>query len=124
MAHFAKLDENNIVIEVCVVNNSDINNLPFPESEPVGIAFLNAWAGQSFIWKQTSYNGTFRKNFAGSGFTYDAVRDAFIAPQPYPSWTLNESTCKWEPPVECPTDGKPYVWNESTLSWDALVAPE
>jgi hypothetical protein len=117
MAHFAKLDENNIVIEVCVVNNSDINNLPFPESEPVGIAFLNAWAGQSFIWKQTSYNGNFRKNYAGAGMTWDSSRDAFISAKPYNSWILNENTCLWEAPIPYPTDGNEYIWDEQQVQW-------
>jgi hypothetical protein len=80
MAHFAKLDENNVVLEVNVVNNADIGDLPFPESEPVGIAFLNNWAGQVFNWKQTSYNASFRGRYAGIGDIYDAERDEFISP--------------------------------------------
>jgi hypothetical protein len=80
MAHFAKLDENNVVLEVNVVNNADIGDLPFPESEPVGTAFLNNWAGQVFNWKQTSYNASFRGRYAGIGDIYDAERDEFISP--------------------------------------------
>ena len=121
MAHFAKLDENNVVIDVNVVNNEDIQNLEFPESEAVGIEFLNNWAGQEFIWKQTSYNGNFRKNYAGIGYTYDAGRDAFIAPKPFASWVLNEDTCVWEAPVPRPQDGKSYVWNEETVSWERAL---
>ena len=117
MAHFAKLDENNIVLEVNVVNNSDIDDLPFPESEAVGIAFLDAWAGQSFIWKQTSYNGNFRKNYGRPGSTYDPVRDAFILPKPFPSWVLDEQTCKFEAPISYPTDGKSYLWDETIVNW-------
>jgi len=118
MAHFAKLNENNIVIEVNVVNNEDINNLPFPESEPVGIAFLNEWAGQEFNWKQTSYNGNFRKNYAGVGYKYDAGRDAFIPQQPpWASWVLNENTCNFEAPVPYPTDGNGYIWDEEQGLW-------
>lgn len=121
MAHFAQLNEQNIVTQVIVVANQELL-LDGVENEAKGIEFCKTLLGGE--WKQTSYNGTFRKNFAGLGHTYDAQRDAFIAQQPYPSWTLNENTCKWESPVEFPTDGKPYVWNESTLSWDALVASE
>lgn len=118
MAHFAKLNENNIVIEINVVNNDDINNLSFPESEPVGIVFLNNWANQQFIWKQTSYNGNFRKNYAQIGMKYDSNRDAFIyLTAPYPSWVLNENTCNYEAPISYPNDGKVYQWNENTTSW-------
>ena len=117
MAHFAKLDTNNIVLEVNVVNNSDIDDLPFPESEAVGIAFLDAWAGQSFIWKQTSYNGNFRKNYGRPGSTYDPVRDVFIPPKPFPSWVLDEQTCKFEAPIPYPTDGKSYLWDETIVNW-------
>jgi hypothetical protein len=117
MAHFAKLDDSNIVLEVIVLNNAVIDNLPFPESEPVGIEFLIEWSGGYTHWLQTSYNATFRKNYAGIGFTYDPTLDAFIRPQPFPSWTLNTTTCQWEAPVPYPTDGKDYYWDEATLSW-------
>ena len=117
MAHFAKLDENNVVIDVNVVNNSDVGDLPFPESEAVGVAFLTAWSGGYSNWKQTSYNANFRKNYAFIDGVYDAGRDAFIAPQPHNSWTLNEDTCIWAPPVPYPSDGKLYFWDEATLSW-------
>jgi hypothetical protein len=72
-------------------------------------------------WFQTSYNGTFRKNYAGVGYTYDTTRDAFIPPQPYNSWTLNEDTCQWSSPVTMPIDDKRYEWNETTTSWDPIV---
>ena len=117
MAHFAKLDDQGFVIEINVVNNETINNLPFPESEPVGIAFLTEWSGGYSNWKQTSYNGNFRKNLAGIGYTYDSTLDAFIAPKPYPSWLLNTNTCQWQAPIPYPTDGKNYYWNEETQSW-------
>jgi len=117
MAHFAKLDDQNIVIDVNVVNNETLNNLPFPESENVGVAFLTNWSSGYTNWKQTSYNANFRKNYAGIGYTYDAVLDAFIAPKPYPSWLLNTTTCQWEPPIPYPTDGKLYYWNEETQQW-------
>ena len=71
-------------------------------------------------WKQTSYNGNIRKNFAGIGFTYDATKDAFIPPQPFPSWTLDESTCLWKPPVDYPSDGKTYGWFENSTSWKEI----
>jgi len=116
MAHFAKLDENNIVLEVLVVSNEVLNNLPFPESEPLGIEFLNSIFGEA-NWKQTSYNASFRKKYAGKGDSFSQLRDAFIAPQPFPSWLLNETTCQWNAPVPYPDDGKQYIWNEETLSW-------
>ena len=139
MAHFAKLDDGNIVIDVNVVNNETINNLPFPDSEPVGVAFLTEWSGGYSNWKQTSYNSAFRKNFAGIGYSYDPVLDAFVPPSPYPNWVLNTETLQWEPPVAppqpypswllnaetnqwqapipYPTDGKNYSWNEETQQW-------
>lgn len=116
MAHFAKLDGYNLVLEVIVVSNDDINNLPFPESEPIGIQWCVNWSNYPF-WKQTSYNGNFRKNYASFGYTYDVIRDAFIPPKPYPSWILNEQTCQWEPPVPCPEPNPEYHWDEATLSW-------
>jgi hypothetical protein len=117
MAHFAKLDENNVVVEVCVVNNSDVLNLPFPASEPVGIQFLNNWQGYPSKWKQTSYNNSFRKYYAGIGYFYDQQRDAFIPPKPFESWLLNQETLLWEPPVAYPDDGNMYIWDEATKSW-------
>jgi hypothetical protein len=117
MAHFAKLDANNIVLEVNVVDNEHLLDANGIEREELGIAFLVQWSGGYPYWKQTSYNGSIRKNYAGIGFTYDAGRDAFIPPQPYPSWVLNETTCRWEPPVPYPTDGKYYAWDETTTSW-------
>lgn len=123
MAHFAKLDENNVVITVNVVNNDDIGNLPFPESEQAGIDFLTAWSGGYSNWKQTSYNANFRKNYAGIGFTYRQDIDAFVPPQPFASWTLNETIAQWEPPVVIPADAgtgdppKQYIWNEETINW-------
>ena len=114
MAHFAKLDENNIVLEVNVVNNDVLTE----DEETSGIAFLTEWSGEYSNWKQTSYNATFRKNYAGIGYTYDSSRDAFIPPKPYNSWTLNEETCHWQAPVAYPNDEGIYTWNESTLSWD------
>ena len=123
MANFAQLNENYIVTEVVVVNNETINDLPFPESEPVGVAFCQSLYGSTTVWKQTSYNANFRKNYAGIGYTYDPVLDAFIAPQPYPSWLLNTATCQWEAPIPYPTDGGYYVWDEATVGWKLVPSP-
>jgi hypothetical protein len=117
MANFAKLDDNNIVIEVLGLSNDVVNNLPFPESESLGIAFLNNLLGENANWKQTSYNRNFRKHLASIGYFYDPTLDAFISPKYYPSWHLNTNTCEWDPPVPYPTDGKIYNWNEETQQW-------
>jgi hypothetical protein len=117
MAHFAQLDENNIVTQVIVVSNDDIKDSEGNESELTGIAFCKSLLGPNTIWKQTSYNNSIRKNYAGIGFTYDAIRDAFIAPKPYNSWLLNETNCIWEAPVLYPNDEKMYSWDEETVSW-------
>ena len=117
MAHFAQLDENNIVTQVIVVSNEDIKDSIGNENEEVGIAFCKNLLGRDTIWKQTSYNNSIRKNYAGIGFTYDATRDAFIAPKPYNSWILNETSCIWEAPVSYPNDGNMYAWDEETTSW-------
>jgi hypothetical protein len=127
MAHFAKLNENNVVVFVTVGRDED-NGL---EAE------LSARTGD--VYKQTSYNtyggvhslgGTpFRKNYAGLGYTFDANRDAFIPPKPYASWVLNETTCLWDAPVAYPTDigtteePKRYSWNEETIGWDLITTP-
>jgi hypothetical protein len=116
MAHFAKLDTNNTVLSVHVVNNDVIKDSNGVEQEQLGIDFLTQLYGHS-LWKQTSYNGTMRKNYAGVGFTYDESRDAFIAPKTYNSWLLNENTCQWESPTPYPNDDKRYNWDEATTSW-------
>jgi hypothetical protein len=117
MAHFAKLDENNVVLEVAVVNNNELIDENGQETEAKGIDFLVNWSGGYTNWKQTSYNGKFRKNYAGIGFSYDQARDAFIYPKIYNSWILNEETCKWEAPVPMPNDGKMYSWDEESQTW-------
>jgi hypothetical protein len=117
MAHFAKLDENNVVTEVHVVNNIEMLAADGSESEMMGVAFLIRWSGGYSNWKQTSYNGRIRKNYAGIGYTYDSARDAFIPPKPFASWVLNEDTCQWGAPVAMPTDGQRYYWDEATTSW-------
>lgn len=115
MAHFAQLDENNVVTQVIVVGNKDTSDANGVEKEHIGAAFCEKLLGGT--WKQTSYNGNMRKNYAGIGFTYDADRDAFIPPKPYNSWVLVEETCQWQAPVAMPNDGKMYSWNEETVSW-------
>jgi len=121
MAHFCKLDENNVVTEVHVVANRDTSDANGVEKEYIGQAFLEKLFGGT--WKQTSYNGTIRKNYAGIGYTYNADIDAFVPPQPFASWLLNETTAQWEAPVAMPEDagtGEPpkmYSWDEATTSW-------
>ena len=122
MAHFAKLDLDSKVVTVEVVSND------IATTEQKGVDFLNTLYGTSDVWKQTSFNthankhelgGTpFRKNFAAIGYTYDSGRDAFIPPQPYPSWTLNDTTCIWDSPIPYPDDDKSYKWDEATYQED------
>jgi len=127
MAHFAKLDKNNKVVFVTVGRDEDEN------------LELELFNRTGDLYKRTSYNTkggihydsetnepstdqskAFRKNYAGIGYTYDKTRDAFIPPQPYPSWILNEETCLWDSPVPYPTDGESYIWNEETQTWNLL----
>lgn len=111
MSHFAEIDENNVVIRVLVGDD----NLP----EEGKLWFEENLGG---TWVQTSYNARIRKNFAGVGFTYDAERDAFIPPQPFPSWVLDEATCKWEPPIPYPSDASVvYEWDEASLNWIEII---
>jgi hypothetical protein len=95
MSHFAKLDENNVVLEVHVVHNNELLDQNGVEQEWKGVWFLQNWSGGYPNWKQTSYNGNFRKNYAGIGYTYDPQRDAFIPPKPTPDAVLDEATCQW-----------------------------
>ena len=119
MAHFAKLNENNVVVAIHVVDNSviTINGI---ESEEAGINFLTGLHGHS-LWKQTSYNSLFRKNYAGIGYFYNESLDAFIPEKPYDSWYLDESTCRWNPPFPHPNDGKVYFWDEPSNQWNEVV---
>ena len=123
MANFALLDENNIVQNIDVVSNDTIDNLPFPQSEPVGIAFLQTIYGTSSHWAQTSFNGNFRYRYAGIGYFFDQNVQAFIAPKPFPSWLLNTSDYSWQAPVPYPADDKPYSWDEATQSWVLIPPP-
>lgn len=119
MAHFAELDENNIVKRVIVVTNEDCGNLQFPESEKIGIQFLDS-IGLGKNWAQASYSASFRYNFPGTNYYYDKNLDAFIPPQPYPSWKLN-SSCVWEPPVPIPDgDALDYIWDEKNKTWKII----
>jgi hypothetical protein len=116
MAHFAKLDDNNNVIDVVVVNNDalDSNN-----EEASGIEFLIEWSGGHRNWKQTSYNESIRANYAGVGYKYNPEFDVFIAPQPLPSWKLDYTTYKWEAPVAKPDsiEGFRWAWSEYNKEW-------
>jgi hypothetical protein len=115
MAHFAEIDANNVVLRVIVVANRDTADVNGVEKEHIGAAFCEKLFGGT--WVQTSYNSNFRKNYAGIGHTWDAARDAFIPPKPFPSWVLNEDTCQWQAPIAMPDDGQRYVWDEATTSW-------
>lgn len=125
MAHFAEIDQNNVVVRVVVVDNKDTADASGVEKEHIGAAFLERLLGGT--WKQTSYNANMRKNYAGIGYTFDAQRDAFIPPKPFNSWVLNETTCHWEAPVAMPQDAgtgdppKMYSWNEETVSWQEMA---
>jgi hypothetical protein len=138
MGYFAKIDENNFVIGVHSVANQvfTINNI---EKEKIAADFLNNLHNVNYVWKQTSYNThggihyqadnntpsqdqskAFRKNYAGIGYYYDSIRDAFIPPKPFPSWTLNEQSCLWQSPIPYPNDGKIYQWNEEIGNWEEI----
>tara|TARA_R110000823_G_scaffold57484_7_gene139192 strand:+ start:812 stop:1180 length:369 start_codon:yes stop_codon:yes gene_type:complete len=115
MAHFAQLNEENLVTQVIVVANQDTADQDGVENEAIGIEFCTNLLGGK--WKQTSYNANIRKNYAGVGYKYDAALDAFIPPQPFASWTLNNETAQWEAPTPYPTDDKRYKWDEATTAW-------
>ena len=114
MAHFAELGLENIVERVVVVSNNELLDENNVEQESIGVTFCNQLFGGT--WVQTSYNRNIRKNYAGIGYTYDEERDAFITPQPYASWTLNEETCLWESPVPYPSEGE-HQWDEDNQEW-------
>ena len=115
MAHFAQLNAENLVTQVIVVANQDTADQDGVENEAIGIEFCTNLLGGK--WKQTSYNANIRKNYAGVGYKYDAALDAFIPPQPFASWTLNNETAQWEAPTPYPTDDKRYTWDEATTAW-------
>lgn len=125
MAHFAELDENNNVLRVIVVANENVTDLEGNENEQMGIDFCKGLFGETTIWKQTSYNENFRKNYAGDGYRYDESLDAFVGPKPSESWSLNTETARWESPLEEPTltqeqidDGCVYRWDEDMYQAD------
>jgi hypothetical protein len=124
MAHFALLDENNVVVTVIVISNDDILDQDGNESEALGATVCEAIAGAG-RWVQTSYNGNFRGRHAGVGFTYDADNDVFIAPKPeeFPSWVLN-ANFDWEPPIAQPSEDGPWRWNEEAQTWDLIPTEE
>ena len=119
-----------MVTKVIVVSNKDTSNEEGVEIEQIGINFCSNLLGGT--WKQTSYNGRIRKNYAGIGYVYDAGRDAFYAPQPFASWILDETTCHWQPPIAQPeavmptteTEGTYYEWDESIVNWKAITIPK
>jgi hypothetical protein len=119
MAHFARIDENGVVQQVVVVDNKDTADASGVEKEHIGAAHLEKILGGT--WKQTSYNGNIRKNYAGIGYIYDTQLDAFIPPKPFVSWLLNENTAQWEAPTPMPTDGKMYSWDEATTNWIEIL---
>ena len=114
MAHYAQIDENNIVTQVIVIDNKDTADANGVEKEYIGAAFCERLFGGT--WKQTSYNGKIRKNYAGIGYIYQTDIDAFVPPKPYPSWTL-DANAQWQAPVAMPTDGGMYSWDEATQAW-------
>ena len=118
MAHFAKLEDNQVT-DIVVIDNNDIVGADGNESEDVGIVFLKDLFGQDTVWKQTSWSASFRKNYAMIGGTYDADKDAFIAIKPFPSWALNEENCIWEAPVPIPDDHEtnPVRRDEENQEW-------
>jgi hypothetical protein len=122
MAHFARINENNIVEEVIVISNLDLGEPEFtyPATDPIGQVYISNTLKLPGSWRQTSYNGIFRKHYAGIGYKYDLDLDAFIPPQPYESWVLDLETCVWEPPVKYPDDGKMYTWDESKKKWQEV----
>jgi len=127
MAHFAQLDENNTVTQVIVVSNNELLDANGVEREELGVAFCQRLFGGN--WKQTSYNHSFRKRYAGIGYSYNAELDVFLPPKPFPSWILDNDEANWKAPVPQPADmgmgegQKMYSWNEETISWDEVVSP-
>lgn len=118
MAHFAQINENGLVTRVIVVDNNQIEDDNGVEQESLGVLFCKNLFGAETNWKQTSFNASFRGQYAGIGFTYDSKNDVFVGPQPFDSWTLSAiDHFTWKPPVPYPDDGQSYYWNEDSLSW-------
>ena len=116
MAYFAQIDQDGNVLQVISISNDDAPDPAPTHSEPLGQAFIAGVLGLPGEWRQTSYNGNFRKQYAGIGWRYDAAADVFITPKPYPSWTIDVNH-DWHPPTPMPTEGGPWWWDEQTLSW-------
>jgi hypothetical protein len=114
MAHYAFITDGIVTEVITGIDETELIEGLDPET------WYGNFRGQ--VCKRTSYNNRMRFNYAGIGYIYDAVRDAFIAPKPYPSWLLVEATCQWEAPTPMPTDGKMYSWNEATLAWKEIAA--
>ena len=124
MAHYAEIDENNIVLRVIVVRNEEEQDAAGNDDEKRGIAFCQSLFGEDTRWVRTSYHGHIRTRYAGIGDTYREDLDAFVPPQPYPSWILNEATAQWQAPTPLPTDpNNYYTWDEATQSWIAHPYP-
>lgn len=123
MAHFAKINSDNIVEQVIVVNNNVVQDILQRDVEQLGIDFCKKLFGDETNWVQTSYNNNIRKQFAKIGDTYDKEKDKFISPQPFPSWVLDEND-DWQAPTPKPEDDKSYVWNEKNKTWDIVDVPE
>lgn len=121
MAHFAKLNEHNTVLEVICVHNNELLDENGIESEQKGIDFLIEWSGGHPYWKQTSYNGSFRKRFAGLMYTYNPELDAFIPPRPFVHWLFDNVNLDWKPPIERPQDENIYIWNDVDIRWDKVM---
>jgi len=117
MAHFAEIDDNNVITRVIVVSDNDCKDSDGNEVEAIGVAFCNNLLGGR--WVQTSYNSRFRMRYAGIGYIYNKEHDVFTAPKPFNSWILNTTTFDWDPPVPYPNDNNYYIWNENTQTWDA-----
>jgi hypothetical protein len=117
MAHFAKLDKTNTVVQVVCINNKEIQDSNGIEYEYLGIQFCKSLFGKDTNWVQTSYNSSFRKNYADIGYAYDSLNDVFIAPKPFNSWVLDTNEFKWQSPIPYPNDGSKYIWDESIIAW-------
>lgn len=121
MAYFAQTLDDGTVTQVISISNDRAPDPAPLNSEPLGQSFITDVLGLSGIWRQTSYHGSFRKQYAGIGWRYDSAADVFIAPQPFPSWTL-DANYDWQSPTPMPTEGGPWMWDEETLSWVEVTA--
>ena len=123
MAHFAKINNDNIVEQVIAVDNTNCCGGNFPDSEICGQNFIQS-LGLDGVWKQTSYNGNFRQTYAGIGYTYNETLDIFISPKPFDSWIFDNNTKDWTAPVSYPEDNQPYYWDENNQQWILMEIPD